>query len=409
VLWLKSGQKLIGTCHGFLSILSQPVLGAEYMRKAYELRAKVSERERLDIESHYYWYVQGELENTIQFYEVWQQTYPQNVEPYRLLAWLYGNVSGRYEEAVAEAREAVRLEPDDEENYLNLCTSLSMLGRLDEAEEVLRQAEQRKVKSTDLLYQRYDLAYRKGEKGEMKRLVSTDKRAADYFHSLEAWDEVFYGSLMQGRELLLPEVEEGCHACAALSLAEAHFGLKDKARVDAHAALKVTATYSSDFMRIALALALAGDTASANKLAEIYPQHSQAQRSWPAMIRSAVALESHNADRAVELLRMTSPYELGNLGLDVLEPIFLRGQAYLMQHNGNAAAMEFQKIIDHPRTTAEVWAGRVARLGLARAYALQGETYKAREAYQDFFTLWKDADLDIPILKEAKAEYAKLQ
>jgi tetratricopeptide (TPR) repeat protein len=190
---------------------------------------------------------------------------------------------------------------------------------------------------------------------------------------------------------------------------EAHFGLKDKARIDAHAALKVTATNSSDFMRIALALALAGDTASANKLAERLPQHSQAQRAWPAMIRAAVALEGHNADQAVELLHMTSPYELGNLGLDVLEPVSLRGQAYLMQHNGNAAAMQFQKIIDHPRTIGEVRAGRIARLGLARAYALQGDTSDARGAYQDFFTLWKDADPDIPILKQAKAEYAKLQ
>jgi tetratricopeptide (TPR) repeat protein len=194
----------------------QPVLSAEYMRKAYELRAKVSERERLDIEAHYYWYVQGEVEKAIQFYEVWQQIYPQDVEPYRTLAWLYGNVSGRYEEALAEAREAVRLEPDDEENYSNLCTSFSMLGRLDEAEEVLRQAEQRKLESQDLLYQRYDLAYRKGDKGEMERLVSADKRAADYFHFLDAWAEVSHGRLRQGRELLPPEVEDSCHACAAL-------------------------------------------------------------------------------------------------------------------------------------------------------------------------------------------------
>jgi len=323
-----------------------------------------------------------------------------------LLAWLYGNVYGRYEEALAEAREAVRLEPDDEENYYNLCTSLSMLGRLDEAEEVLRQAEERKL---ELLSQRYELAYRKGDKGEMERLVSTDKRAAHYFHFLEAWDEVSHGRLRQGRELLLPGMGDGCHACAALSLAEAHFGLKDKARVDAHAALKVTATYSSDLTRIALALALAGDSASANRLAESYPHRSQVERSWPAMIRAAIALEGRNADRAVELLRMTSPYELGNLGLDVLEPVSLLGQAYLMQHNGKAAALEFQKIIDHPRTMSEVRAGRVARLGLARAYALQGDTSNARGLYQDFLALWKDADPDIPILKQAKAEYAKLQ
>jgi eukaryotic-like serine/threonine-protein kinase len=389
----------------------QPGLGAEDTRKAYELRKKVSERERLDIEAHYYLFVQRDMEKAIQFYEVWQQTYTQDVEPYHSLAYFYRSVFGRYEEALAEAREAVRLEPDNEENYRLLCTSLSMLNRLDEAKEVLKEAERRKVESTDLLYQRCDLAYRKGDKGEIERLVATDKRAADYFHSLEAWAEVSHGRLKQGRELLLPEAEDGCHACAVLSLAEAHFGLKDKALVDAHAALKVTATYSGNFMRIALALALAGDTASAKKLAESYPQDSQAQRSWPAMTRAAIALEGHNADQAVELLRATSPYELGDLGLGSLEPVYLRGQAYLVQHNGNAAAVEFQKIVDHPWLVDNwgQWVGLLARLGLARAYALQGDSTKARAAYQDFLTLWKDADPDIPILIAAKAEYAKLK
>jgi hypothetical protein len=167
--------------------------------------------------------------------------------------------------------------------------------------------------------------------------------------------------------------------------------------------------------RIALALALVGDSTSAGNLAEklneSYPQKTLIQRYRLPTIRAAIALERKNPDQAVELLRVTSPYELGAESTMPLEPIYLRGQAYLMVQNGSVAAVEFQKIVDHPGVvkTEEAVVGALASLGLARAYALEGNTMKSRAAYQDFLTLWKDADADIPILKEAKAEYARLQ
>jgi len=398
--------------------LSKSELSTQNTRKAYELRAKVSERERLYIEEVYYKCVTGELEKVAQFDEVWQQTYPQDVEPYHELAFLYGRLFGEYEAALNEAREAVRLEPDNEENYSNLCYSFRWLNRLDEAEAVLKQAEQRKLESENLLEHRYELAFLKGDKGEIERLVaaSTDRRAADYFRSLEAWTKIYHGRLREGRDLLRPDTRDSCDVCARLSLIEAHFGVKHQAQNDANEALKAaTLEENSNRSRIALALALAGDSASAEKLAEElnkgYPQHTMVQRYRLPTIRAAIALERKNPELAIELLRVTSLYELSAAPGMPLVPIYLRGQAYLLQHNGNAAAVEFRKIIDHPGIvkTEEAVVGPLARLGLARAYALEGATVKSRTAYQDFLTLWKDADPNIPILMAAKAEYAKLQ
>jgi hypothetical protein len=207
----------------------------------------------------------------------------------------------------------------------------------------------------------------------------------------------------------------GCHGCAGLSLIEALFGLKHQARIDAHAALKVTVPGGSGFTSIAMALALAGDSASVEKLIEqlnqTYPQATMLQRYLLPMIRAALALERKDADHAVELLSVTSPYELSVDGPLALGPIYLRGQAYLMKRNGSAALVEFQKMIDHPGVieTDEPELGPLVRLGLGRAYVLAGNMPKARGAYQDFLATWKDADPDIPILKEAKAEYARLQ
>ena len=400
----------LGTAYAYLN---QPILSPENARKAYELRTKVSERERLYIEEEYYRFVTWDQEKLMQHDEVWQQTYPQDVEPYHELAFLYARLFGKYEAALHEAREAVRLEPDNEENYSNLCYSYRWLNRLDEAAAVLKEAEQRKLESVNLLEHRYDLAFLKGDKEEIERLMATptDKRAVDYFRDLEAWAEAYHGRLKKSRELFRPD---GCHVCARLSLIEAHFGVKRQALIDAHSALKVTGFGESNLWKIALALALAGDSASAEMLAkklnESYPRHTIIQHYWLPIIRAAVAIEHKKADQAVELLRVTSPYELSANGIGSLEPMYLRGQAYLMRHDGNAAVVEFQKIIDHPgiAKTEEPVVGPLAGLGLARAYALEGATVKSRTAYQDFLMLWKDADPDIPILIAAKSEYAKL-
>jgi len=192
---------------------------------------------------------------------------------------------------------------------------------------------------------------------------------------------------------------------------EAHFGDTQQARADADAALRVVVVGSNpQFPWVAMALALSGDVKRAEKLAteldKRFPLNTVVQHYWLPTIRAAVALTRKDAKKAVELLSAITPYELGALWLI---PIYERGRAYLMLHDGSAAAAEFQKIIDHPGIVEKSVVGALARLGLARAYALQGDAAKARAAYQDFLALWKDADLDIPILKEAKVEYEKLQ
>jgi DNA-binding winged helix-turn-helix (wHTH) protein/Flp pilus assembly protein TadD len=403
----------LGTAYAYLL---ESESATENTRKAYELRANVSERERLHIEAEYYRFVKWDQEKVVQFYEVWQQTYPRDVEPYHQLTFFYARLLGRYESSLDEAREAVRLEPDNEENYSNLCYSYRWLNRLDEAAVVLKQAEERKLESENLLHHRYDLAFLRGDRREIDRLItsSPDRGAADYFRSLDATAEIYHGKLRESRRSSRLERVDGCHVCAPLSLFEAQFGLKREARIDAAAALKVTEFGSSDFWRIALALALAGDSAWVEKLGEkmnqSYPQQT-IQRFWLPTLRAAIALERKNAGQAVELLRVTERYELSAVSAAPLEPAYLRGQAYLMQHDGTAALAEFQKIIDHPGVLATEGAmvGPLARVGMARAYALKGDTARSRIAYEDFLGLWKDADPDIPILKEAKAEYAKLQ
>ena len=164
-----------------------------------------------------------------------------------------------------------------------------------------------------------------------------------------------------------------------------------------------------------LALARAGETAQANKLAEAlnreFPLHTIVQGYWLPCIRAAIEIDAKNPTRALQILGSAAPYELGQsqpFQLGMLYPIFLRGQAYLMARQGKDAAAEFQNMIDHRGISLNFPLGALARLGLARAYALQGDVGKAQTAYQDFLTLWKDADSDIPILNEAKAEYAKL-
>ncbi len=201
---------------------------------------------------------------------------------------------------------------------------------------------------------------------------------------------------------------------AAAALREVEAGNREQARADANAALKLAPNRDVRAMA-ALALARAGDTAGAEKLAaeldKTFPLDTLVQRYWLPTIRAAVALERKDPNRAIELLKVASTIELGEpTQLTIfLCPVYLRGEAYLMLHDGNRAAAEFQKFIDHRGLVVNFPWGALARLGLARAYAMQGDTAKARAAYQDFLTLWKDADPDIPILKQAKAEYAKLK
>jgi eukaryotic-like serine/threonine-protein kinase len=399
---------------------------AEYSRQAYDLREKVSERERFSIEAFYYTVATGELEKAAQTYELWKQTYPRDYLPYGNLAFIYGSL-GNYEKVLEEGRESLRLEPNSVVSYLNVGSAYTNLNRLDEAEAMYKQAEERKLESETLLSNRYQLAFLKGDAAKMARLASSAMGklgAEDLLLAFQADTEGWYGKLKNAHELTRRAMDSAQHNDAkesaasyqaAAALREVESGNREQARADANAALKLA---SNRDVRVvaALALARAGDTAETEKLAaeidKTYPLDTQVQRYWLPTIRAAVALERKDPNRAIELLKETSTIELGQATSNLavyLCPVYIRGEAYLMLHDGKEAAAEFQKFIDHRGVVVNFPWGALARLGLARAYAMQGDTTKAKAAYQDFLTIWKDADPDIPILIAAKAEYAKLK
>jgi tetratricopeptide (TPR) repeat protein len=397
---------------------------AENIRKAYDLREKVSERERFYIEGIYYVVATGELEKAAQTSELWQQTYPRDDVPYRILGAISADL-GSWEKALEEHREALRLEPNMVANYANLGCTYMTLNRLDEAEAVYKQAEEHKL-GEDLLGARYQLAFLKGDTVQMAQWVSAamEKPGMEDLLLAEQADTAgWYGKLKDAHELTgramdsaqRNDAKERAAAYQALAaLREVEAGNREQARAEAHAALKLAPNRNVQGMA-ALALARADDTAGAEKLAaeldKTFPLDTLVQRYWLPTIRAGVALGRQDPNRAIELLKVASTSEHSapwNLTI-FLCPAYLRGEAYLMLHDGNQAAAEFQKFIDHRGLVVNFPWGALARLGLARAYAMQGDTTKAKAGYRDFLTLWKDAEPDIPILKQAKAEYARLQ
>jgi tetratricopeptide (TPR) repeat protein/predicted Ser/Thr protein kinase len=422
--------------------LNEAGRAADYAHKAYELREKASERERFSIEGNYYLIATGEWEKAAQTYELWQQSYPRDVQAYRGLGNVISGL-GNWEKVLEEWREALRLEPNSLFNYANLGFAYMALNRLDESEAVFKQAEERKMQVEHLLLGRYLLAFLKGDAAQMAQLVSAamgKPGTEDAMLAMQADTEAWYGKLKNAHELTMRAMDSAQHNDAketaaayqaAAALLEVEAGNREQARAEAKAALKLGPNHDVRAVA-ALALARAGDTAGAEKLAaeldKAYPLDTAIQRYWLPTIRAGVALERRDPDRAIELLKVASTNELGypsNLAI-FLCPAYVRGEAYLLLHDGNAAAAEFQKFIDHRGALGNFPWGALARLGLARAYALeagagaglaghpqgaplqQDARAKARAAYQDFLTLWKDADPDIPVLKQAKAEYARL-
>jgi tetratricopeptide (TPR) repeat protein len=411
------------------SNLSEIGRSAENARKAYALREKVNERERLNIEAFYYWFATGELEKAVQVYQLWQQTYPRDYVAYTNLGAISSSL-GDWTKALEEDREAMHLDSSHVNRYANLGIDYMNLNRLNDAEAVFRQAEGRKLESQELLSAHYQLAFLKNETTQMAQLVSAafgKPGLEDALLASQADTEGWKGKMRSARELTgramesaqhndAPETAAAYQALAALR--EVESGNRDQALADAHSALKLAP--NRDVRAItALALARAADTATAEKLMgeldKTFPLDTMVQRYWLPTIGAAISLQRNRASRAIELLRASSPIELGqaaNLTIFFC-PVYLRGEAYLMLRDGKAAAPEFQKFIDHRGVVGNFPWGALARLGLARAYALDAgkdaaAREKARAAYQDFLTLWNDADPDTFILKQAKAEYAKL-
>jgi DNA-binding winged helix-turn-helix (wHTH) protein/tetratricopeptide (TPR) repeat protein len=390
-------------------------------RIAYELRDRVSDRERFYIESHYYESVTGNLEKARQVYEVWEKTYPRDDIAHFNLSGNALNL-GDFEKAEEEAKETLKLLRSDCLSYGNLLSAYINMNRLAEAHAVANEAEERKADCFHFQVYRYQLAFLEGDQAGMARMVaaSAGKWGVGSLGA-EAKTAAYYGQLKQSREYVRQAISSGEHGGvkelpriieAWDADSEALLGNAELARREANEALERSS--GRDVQGIAaLALALTGDAnraqALAESLAKRFPQDTIVQRNYLPTIRAQLALDRKDSSKAIEVLKTAHPYELATMeGSNTLYSVFLRGQACLMARDGAGAMAEFQKIIDHRGIVLYQIIGPLAHLGLARAYALQGDSVKARTAYQDFLTLWKDADADIPVLKQARTEFAKL-
>jgi Flp pilus assembly protein TadD len=407
--------------YGLLAIvyrnLGEMTLATDNIRKAYELRALVSERERLEIEAYYDQIATGDLEKARRSYELWAQTYPQDFIP---PTNLYGidMILGQYDKALPKAREALRLEPASGNSYENLALSYFFLGRLEESQATMVEAHAKNLDTPYLQLLVYLLAFMKNDTTGTAQQIAWSRGKPgieDVFLDVEADTSTYSGQLAKSRDLSRAAVASALRAKqketaanheAAAALREAFLGNTAEARQRATAALTLSNGRDVQYSA-ALALALSGDSTRAqtlaNELEQSYPDDTIAQFMELPTLRAQVALNRDDSARAIDELQSAASYELGN----GMQAIYLRGKAYLSARDGRKAAAEFQKIIEH-RTLALNYVGAVAHLSLAHAYALENDTTKAKAACQDLLTLWKSADVDIPVLKQAKAECGRL-
>ncbi|HWY40857.1 MAG TPA: hypothetical protein VNX27_08680, partial [Chthoniobacterales bacterium] len=401
-------------------------LAAENTHKAYDLRERTSDHEKLNIAVFYEIVVTGNLEAARRSCELLARTYPHD-ESVQVYLWYISLICGDYVRADAAAKRAFEINPDSSNNYVSLIYCDQYLGRLDQAKAAAEQSRAKKLNSPWYPLILYVVDFLQNDPAGMAQQAAATvgiPGVEDQMFFVESDTAADHGKFGQARELArraadsarrAQENETAAEYGGHNSVREALVGLADVAKEDAQSALKsIKGKHGEGFS--AIAFALAGDMADANRaiedLTKRFPQDTVVQTRYLPMARSALALNSGNAQVALDALAAAAPYELGHTNEDftfAVYPVYFRGQAYLAAKNGAAAAGEFQKILDHSGVVGNEPIGALAHLGLGRAYALSGDSAKAKTAYQDFFSLWKNADPDVPILKEAKAEYAKLQ
>jgi serine/threonine protein kinase/tetratricopeptide (TPR) repeat protein len=408
----------LGTAY---SNLAEMGLAADNIKQAYELRGRVSNPEKFYIESHYFHFVTGDLEKARRVYEVWAQTYPRDVGPRTNLAAIY-TLLGNYDKSLAMASEAVRISPQDRQVYADLVTTYIYLNRLDQARATALEAQAKNLDSPDLrlyLYvvaflqddtagMRQQIALSAGEPGVEDSLLSDEADTAAYFGHLRTAREFSRRASASAERAGEKETAAGYEVNAALR--EALFGNAGEVRKRSQAALALSTDRDTQY-GAGMAFGFAGDSpraeALAHHLSEQFSEDTAVQYCYLPTIRALLALSRKDSSKAIELLQAASPYELGTAG--GLYPVYVRGEAYLVARQSSEAVSEFQIILDHRGIVQNEPIGALAHLQIGRAYAIQGETTNAKAAYQDFLTLWKDADTNISVLKQAKEEYAKLR
>ncbi len=407
----------------------------EYFTKAFQLRNHASERERLAISAGYYRFVTGELDKAAQTYQEEIASYPR--EQYSSFGGVYAE-QGQYEKAAEIARKTITLSPSWGAAYSDLANYELALQRFDETTQIIHEEQAQKLDDPILHNALYALAFLGADSvgmAEQQRWYASQPEHENLGLALASDTEAYAGHLRKARELTERAMDSAIRANSKGNAAiwqaisaqrEAAFGNTMEARKLAADSLKLDPANPGAESEAALALAMAGDTARAESRAQDlekrFPLDTQMQSLWLPTIRAQLMLDRNNPAAALTTLQAASPIELGQImfviNTSCLYHVYVRGQAYLANGQGSAAAAEFQKILDHSGIVWNCWTGAVAHLGVARANALQAKNSsgadadaaraRALAAYKDFLARWKDADPDIPILKQAKAEYAKL-
>ena len=412
--------------------LSDIEAAAQNVAKAYELRGQVSDWENYNITFNYHRQLTGNLELARQTLESWRQKYPNDVEPHGLLSAFTSQAFGRYDKAVEEGQKALQLDPDFAMGYINTAWAFVYKNRLAEAEAVLRKASERNIDVIELSLCRYFIAFQRGDRTAMEREMTYRKakfQAQGRFEHQEAATLAYQGRLKEAARLwerALVSARQGnfleraAMFQGARAVWSALFGIHSQARTSAASALSLFRSRDADYGP-AFALTLLGDSALAHKIeADIqtrYPDYTSAVFSYLPALRALEALHHGDAVKALELTQDAAPYELGVPGtayysgacFGALYPVYVRGLAYSRMGRHTDAATEFQKIVDNPGVTMNDPVGPIARLQLARALSASGDRAKSAAGYRQLMTLWKDADPDIPVVREAKVESAQQQ
>jgi eukaryotic-like serine/threonine-protein kinase len=413
--------------------IGETVISAESTTKAYQLRDRASDVEKFFITASYDTQVTGNLERAEQTCTLWAHTYPRSLTPHGFLSGMIPLPLGRYEKSIDEAKIALGLDPDFPFGFENLALSYVALEHIDEAENALRQASERRLEIPDFFIQRYTIAFLKGDNAGMERVAAEARgkpAAEDWMFNSQGFVLAYSGHLGEARKMssraadLARQTER--RETEALyetdgAMREALFGNASIARQRAKAALALSNSRDVEY-GVAFALAVVGESsrpqALTDDLSRRFPEDTKVRFTFTPTLRALLALNRNEPSKAVQLLQTAIPYESALqssggseflLGAGNLYPAYVRGEAYLALHQDAEAAVEFQKILDHRGIVIVDPIGALAHLELGRAYVLAGDKVKGRKAYNDFLTLWKDADPDIPILKEATADYTKLQ
>jgi eukaryotic-like serine/threonine-protein kinase len=406
--------------------LGETNLAAQNTTRSYELRERVSEAERFGIESRYQHFVTRDLEKARQAYDLWAQTYPRNYIPANNLGVIYDSL-GQFSKSVDEYSKALKIEPSGGLTYANLAGSYLFLNRLQDAATTAAEAQFKKLDSPALRLNLYRLAFLQNDTSGMAQQLAWSASKPGVENAmlrLEADTQAFAGHLDKARQISVRAIESakrsGEKEAAAgyesdMAFREAVFGNVKEAEQHAMAALTLSSGRDVQY-GAALALAAAGNSKAeslADQLQKHFPEDTIVRFIYLPTIQAELALKRRDFAKAIDALQAAAPYELGSPGNTAaftpsLYPIYVRGQAFLAAHRGSEGAAEFEKILKWPGVVQNQPIAPLAHLGLARAYALQGDTAKARAAYEDLLKLWKDADVGIPLLEQVRSEFAKL-